>query len=137
MISHFKKEFEEKCTPCGHHWKHGDFNRPSGNHYKHGETLLKCKFNKPNELKIQNIISLNPIGANKTALFLCKLADKYGVTITGRVEPNIIGPSVTGDNNFISGLNSERLLKWYKYYGFEVEEIEGRQHVKRSPKNEN
>ena len=136
MISYFKKEFETNCTPCGHHWKHGEFVEFSGNHYKHGETLLRCKFVEPNELRIQNIISFNSLGANKTAVFLCKLADKHGVTITGRVEPNIVGPSVAGNNKFVSGLDCERLLKWYKYYGFETEEVNGEQHVKRSPKNE-
>lgn len=134
MILYFKKEFEENCTPCGHHWKHGEFIQPSGNHYKHGKTLLKCKFLENNELRIQNIISFNSLEANKTAAFLCNLADKHKVTITGKVESNVVGPSVTGENKFVSGLNTERLLKWYKYYGFEAEEINGEQHVKRSPK---
>lgn len=136
MILHFKKEFETKCTPCGHHWKHGDFIQPSGCHYKHGETLLKCKFIEPDGLRVQNIISFNSLEANKTVVFLCKLADEHNITITGNAKPNIVGPSITGQKNFASGLSSERLLKWYKYYGFKVEEINGVTHVKRSPKNE-
>ena len=131
MISSFREEFEKNCTPCGHHWTHGDF---SGYHYKHGTTLLKCKFIEPDELRVQNIISCDGINANKTALFICNLADKYGIVITGRAQPNIVGPSIVGDNKFYSGLELKRLLKWYKYYGFESQEIDGIYHVKRSPK---
>lgn len=133
MISSFKEEFEKNCTPCARHWTHGDF---SGSHYKHGTTLLKCKFIEPNEFRVQNIISFDAIGANRTVVVVCKLADKHGIVITGRAQPNLVGPSITGDDGFYSGLNLERLLKWYKYYGFECEEINGIYHVKRSPKNE-
>lgn len=133
MIHGFKKEFELNCTPCGHHWTHGDF---SGSHYKHGTTLLKCKFIEPNEMRVQNIISFDAIGANRTVVFLCGLADKYGIVISGRAQPNVVGPSILGKEEYHSGLDLERLLKWYKYYGFECEEIDGTYHVKRSPKNE-
>jgi len=133
MISSFREEFEKNCTPCGHHWTHGDF---SGSHFKHGTTLLKCKFIEPDELRVQNIISFDGIGANKTVVFICGLADKHGVVITGRAVPNLVGPSITGNDNFCSGLQLERLLKWYKYYRFECKELDGIFHVKRSPKNE-
>jgi len=136
MILSFKEEFEKNCTPCGHHWTHGDFVELSGSHFKHFSTLLKCKFIDPNEFRVQNIISFDAIGANRTTYFLCNLADKYGVVITGRAQPNLVGPSITGSDNFYSGLELERLLKWYKYYGFECKEIDSIFHVKRSPKNE-
>jgi len=95
---------------------------------------LKCKFIEPDELRVQNIISFDGIGANRTAIFICSLADKHGVVITGRAHPNIVGPSIVGDDKFYSGLELKRLLKWYKYYGFESQEIDGIYHVKRSPK---
>ena len=133
MISCFREEFEKNCTPCGHHWTHGDF---SGSHFKHGTTLLKCKFIEPDELRVQNIISFDGIGANKTIVFICNLADKYGIVITGMAQPNIVGPSVTGNSEFKFGLSLERLLKWYKYYGFESEKKDGNFQVIRRPKDE-
>lgn len=136
MISSFREEFEKNCTPCGYHWTHGNFVELSGSHFKHFSTLLKCKFIEPNEFRVQNIISFDAIGANRTISFICSLADKYGIVITGKANPNLIGPSITGTDKFYSGLNLKRLLKWYKYYGFESEEIDGVFHVKRSPKNE-
>lgn len=136
MIVSFREEFEKNCTPCGHHWTHGDFVEPTGNHYKHGSTMLKCKFIEPNELRVQNIISFDAIGANRTCVFLCNLADKHGITITGRAQPNLVGPSVTGNSEFKSGLSLERLLRWYKYYGFESEEKDGNFQVIRRPKDE-
>lgn len=136
MILCFKKDFEKNCTPCGHHWTHGDFIELSGSHFKHFSTLLKCKFIEPNEFRVQNIISFDSIGSNRTVSFLCNLADKHGVFITGIAQPNLIGPSVTGCDSFYYGLNLERLLKWYKYYGFDFEKIDGIIHVRRRPKNE-
>lgn len=127
------EEFERNCAPCGHHWTHGEF---SGYHYKHGTTLLKCRFIEPDEFRVQNIISFDGIGANRTLVFLCSLADGHGIVITGKAQPNVVGPSVIGDGKFYSGLDLERLLKWYKYYGFECEEKDGIYHVKRRPKNE-
>lgn len=136
MISTFKEEFEKNCTPCGHHWTHGDFVELTGNHYKHRSTLLKCKFIEPNEFRVQNIISFDGIEANISVNFICGLADKHSVVITGKAIPNLVGPSITKNDEFYSGLNMERLLKWYKYYGFEFEEIDGVIHVKRRFKNE-
>lgn len=133
MIDSFRYEFEKNCTPCGHHWKHGD---NSGNHFKHGETLLKVRFIEPCEFRVQNIISFDGVGANRTVVFLCKLADKYGITITGRVQPNLVGPSITGKDVFHRGMSLDKLLRWYSYYGFESEEREGVIQVKRGPKNE-
>jgi len=93
---------------------------PCGKYLKHGETLLMCKLKENNILKVREIVSLNPFEANKTAKFLCSLADKHEITITGTASPFLIGPSVTKNNSFLKGLSLEKLLKWYKYYGFEA-----------------
>ena len=107
---------------------------PCGNHLKHGETILKCKMIDENTFKIIKMISFNPFEANKTCKFLVNLADKHKITITALVQPTIVGPSVTNNNNFFLGMSQERLLKWYKIYGCEVFEVDGKYHVKRSPK---
>lgn len=88
-------------------------------------------------LRVAKIISFNPFEANKTGKFFCTLADKYGITIEGIAQPTMVGPSVTKNNTFYVGMNLDRLLKWYQKYGFEIEEIDGKYHIKRSPKNEN
>jgi hypothetical protein len=49
---------------------------PCGKYLKHGEVLLKLKKKEENILKIREIISFNPIQANKTLIFLANLADK-------------------------------------------------------------
>lgn len=136
MIDSFKQEFIQNCTAFGRHWKEGDQVCLTGNHYKHGKTLIKCVFNEPDEFKVQNIISFDPYSANKTVVFLCKLADKHQVYISGKLMPNLVGPSISGKSSFISGLNAEKLLKWYEYYGFEMHETENGKYVKRSPKHE-
>lgn len=87
-------------------------------------------------LRVQKIISLNPANANATGIWICGLADKYGVTITGIAQPTIVGPSVLGENSYYEGLGLDRLLKWYAHYGFEAVEIDGQIHVTRRPKNE-
>lgn len=92
---------------------------PCKRYLKHGETLIMCKQKDENILKVIEVISLNPYDANRTAKFLCKLADKYEITITGEANPFIIGPSITKNDTFVTGMPIEKLLKWYKYYGFE------------------
>ena len=56
---------------------------PCGRYLKHGETLIMCKQKGENILKVKEVISINPFDANRTAKFLCKLADKHGTTIIG------------------------------------------------------
>lgn len=87
-------------------------------------------------LRVAKIISFNPFQANKTGKFICQLADKYGITIEGIAQPTMVGPSITKNDNFYVGMSLDRLLMWYKKYGFEVQEINNQHHVKRSPKNE-
>lgn len=88
------------------------------NYRKHEETLLSYHVKQPDTIHIKEIISFNSLSANKTAKFICKLADKYGIIITGRAKPFLVGPSTTQKNAFFQGMNFDRLLKWYKHYGF-------------------
>lgn len=87
-----------------------------------------------NTFKLIKIISFNPFEANRTCRFLCNLADRHKVTMFGIAYPTLVGPSVIKDNKFFLGMNQEKLLKWYKKFGCEVTEINGKYHVKRSPK---
>lgn len=88
--------------------------------------------------RVQNFIAIeNPYGANKTLKFVCNLADKHGITITGMAQPAMVGPSVTQKNNFFVGLDKKRLVKLYEKYGFESQESNGKITVIRRPKNEN
>lgn len=119
--SSFWEELVENTSPCGHH-------------LKHGETLLRCKMVDENNFKLIKIISFNPFQANKTCKYLCKLADKYKITIIGIVQPTLVGPSVTKSDKFFLGMNQEKLIKWYKTFDCEITEIDGKYHVKRSPK---
>lgn len=121
FASSFWEELNKNTSPCG-------------NHLKHGETLLKGKMIDENTFKLIKIISFNPFEANKTCKYLCNLADKYKITITGIVQPTIVGPSVTKNDKFFLGMNQEKLIKWYKTFGCEITEIDGKYHVKRSPK---
>ena len=117
----FWQELEENTSPCG-------------NHLKHGETLLKCKMIDEKTLRVAKMISFNPFEANMTAKFICDLADKYCITIEGIAQPTMVGPSVTKNDTFYVGTNIDRLLKWYQKYGFEIQEINSKHHIKRSPK---
>lgn len=121
--SSFWKEFIEGTTPCGRH-------------RKHGETRMLCRMLDDKTLRVQKIISLNPFNANATASWLCGLADKYGVTMTGTAQPTIVGPSVLGEDKYYVGLSLDRLVKWYAHFGFEAVEIDGQFQVTRRPKNE-
>lgn len=121
FASSFWEELVENTSPCGHH-------------LKHGETLLKCKMIDENTFKLIKIISFNPFEANRTCKFLAKLADKHKITMVGIAYPTLVGPSVIKTNKFFLGMSQEKLLKWYKAYGCEVTEIDGKYHVKRSPK---
>lgn len=109
---------------------------PCGRHRKHGETRLLCRMTDDKTLRVQKIISVNPLSANATVSWLCDLADKHSVTISGVAQPTMIGPTLLGEKTYKLGMSIERLLRWYKYYGFECEEFEGKFHVTRRPKNE-
>ena len=123
MTDDFLKELENNTSPQGHHRKYGD-------------VLIRCKKVSDDEVKVIKFISFSPVCAIAFGQFFCKLADKHGVTITGEAQPTLVGPSVTGDGTFFTGMNLERLLRFYAIYGFESEEIEGRHFIKRRPKNE-
>lgn len=124
MFETFWSELLENTSPCG-------------KYLKHGETLLRCKQKGENILKVREVISLNPFDANKTAKFLCNLADKYKITIIGIANPFVIGPAITKNDTFAEGMKLEKLLKWYKYYGFESKlEEDGKYTVIRRAKNE-
>ena len=90
----------------------------SDGYRKHGETLLKYSVIQPNTLHLNEYISLNPIQGNRTGRWLCKLADKYGVRMTGKPEPFWVGPSIIKKEVFFRGMQLERMLKWYEHYGF-------------------
>ena len=85
-------------------------------------------------LRVAKIISFNPFEANNTVKFICDLADKYCITIEGIAQPAMVGPSVTKNDTFYVGMNIDRLLKWYQKYGFEIQDINSKYHIKRSPK---
>jgi hypothetical protein len=121
ITNSFWEELNKNTSPCGHH-------------LKHGETLLRCKMVNGSTFKLIKIISFNPFDANRTCKFLCSLADKHKITILGIAYPTLVGPSVTKTDKFFLGMNQEKLLKWYKKFGCEIIEIDGKHHVKRSPK---
>jgi hypothetical protein len=89
---------------------------------KHKETLFMYSIIEPDTINFDEYITLNPVSANRTAKFICDLADKYGVRMTGEAKPFWVGPSVTQRGAFFRGMKFERLLRWYKYYGFVVTE---------------
>lgn len=89
---------------------------------KHEETLLKYSIVNSNTINLSEYISLNPLSSNKTGRFLCKLADKHGIIITGKAEPFWVGPSKIKLNVFFRGMPMKRLLKWYEHYGFIIKE---------------
>ena len=123
MTDDFLKELEDNTSPQGHHRRYGD-------------VLIRCKKVSDNEVKAIKLISFNPSCAIAFGRFFCKLADKHAVTITGEAQPTLVGPSVTGDGTFFTGMNRERLLRFYAAFGFESQEIDGRHFIKRRPKNE-
>lgn len=123
MIDDFVKELEDKAPRCGRHWKHG-------------ETLFKFKVNGPTEVRFQNLISFDPHGLLSFFRFIFPLADKHGVTITGKAQPTTVGPSVTKNACFFVGMEQERLLRLYQKFDFEVHEEQGFYQVIRRPKNE-
>jgi len=111
---------------------------PCGKYLKHGEVLLRLKKKEENILKVREIISFDAMQANKTTIFLTNLADKYRITIIGEPKSFVIGPSVTKDQTFKSGMNTEKIIKWYKYYGGELQiDKDGKQIMIRSPKHGN
>jgi hypothetical protein len=107
MMDLFVNEIESQTTPCD-------------NYRKHGETLFKYSIAQPNTIRLIEYIAFNPRGANKTGQFLCQLADKYNITMIGKAEPFWVGPSATKKEAFFKGMNLQRLLKWYEYYGFKI-----------------
>lgn len=124
MLDLFVKEFEEATAPCDRF-------------RKHGESLVKFKKIEPDIFRVQNLIAIkNPHAAIKTIKFLCNLADKHQVTITGMAQPALVGPSITNQNKFFVGLDKERLVKLYEKYGFESSEVDGKITVTRRPRNE-
>lgn len=111
---------------------------PCGKYLKHGEVLLRLKQKEENVLKIREIISFDAAQSNKTLIFVLKLADKYNITIIGEPKSFIVGPSVTKDQTFRSGMTTEKIIKWYKYHGGELEtDKDGKQIMIRRPKNGN
>lgn len=104
------------------------------NFRKYEDVLVKYRIIEPNIFRIQNLISLNPNDFLLFGRMLCKLADKHNVVITGKAQPNFVGPSITKNNTFFIGLNQDRLLKLYQKFGFEVTEETTGYQVKRSPK---
>lgn len=116
MFDTFFFELIENCSPCG-------------NYLQYGETLLLIKKKDDNTVKVKELISRNIFSANKFCKFFCKLADKHEMTIVGIAKPFLIGPSVTKNNTFAEGMNLERLLKWYKIYGFDCYIEDEKYHV--------
>lgn len=92
---------------------------PYKKYRKHEETLLKYSIVQPDTINFKKYIALNPVSANKTGRFLCNLADKYKIKLTGEVKPFWVGPPIT---KFFKGMQLEKLLKWYEHYGFTVKE---------------
>jgi hypothetical protein len=114
------------------------YTSPYGKYLKYGEVLLRLKKKEENILKIREIISFDPIQANKTLIFLANLADKYDITIIGEPKSFVVGPSITKDQTFKSGMETEKIIKWYKYYGGELEtDKDGKQIIIRRPKHGN
>ena len=107
MIDLFIHDLESQTISCD-------------NYRKHGETLFKYKVIQPNTIHLIEYIAFKPRDANKTGQFLCQLADKYNVIMTGKAEPFWVGPSATKREAFFKGMNLPRLLKWYEYYGFKI-----------------
>jgi len=111
---------------------------PCGKYVKHGEVLLRLKQKEENVFKIREIISFDPVQANKTVMFILKLADKYNITLIGEPKSFIVGPSITKDQTFKSGMDTEKIIRWYKYYGGELQtDKDGKQIMIRRPKNGN
>jgi hypothetical protein len=95
---------------------------PHKNYRKHGETMLKYSIIQPDTIYFDEYIALNPLGANRTAKILCRLADKHKIKMTAIVEPFWVGPSIIQKELFFRGMRLERLLDWYRYYGFTITE---------------
>ncbi len=111
---------------------------PCGKYLKHGEVLLRLKQKEENVLKVREIISFDAAQSNKTLIFITNLADKYNITIIGEPKSFVAGPSVTKDQTFRSGMTTEKIIKWYKYHGGELEtDKDGKQIMIRRPKNGN
>jgi hypothetical protein len=119
----FWNEFEKNTSSC-----------ENGKHRKYGEVILRCKMLEPKVLKIAKIISFNPRETIKTCKFICNLCDQYDIKIIAHAVPCIVGPSITKDNTFFIGLDQERLLRFYRYWGFETQESEGNFIIIREPK---
>lgn len=109
MINLFLNELESKTVPFK-------------NYKNHNGTLFKYSIIQPNVIYFEEYISLDPLNANLSAKFICNLADKYKITITGKVNPFFVGPTLTNSNMFFKGMHLKRLMKWYKHYGFVVNE---------------
>ena len=121
MINGFLSELEANTAPYGRHRKYGDL-------------LVKFRIIEPNIFRVQNLISFNSNDFVSFGKMLCRIADKHGITISGRAMPTLVGPSVTKDKNFFMGLNQERLLQLYKKFGFEVTIEDSKYQVIRSPR---
>jgi len=121
MINGFLSELEANTAPYGRHRKYGDL-------------LVKFRIIEPDIFRVQNLISFNPISCISFIRMVCRLADKYSITISGMAMPTLVGPSVTKDKNFFMGLNQERLLQLYKKFGFEVTIEDSKHQVIRSPR---
>ena len=121
MILDFLSDFNEETSPYGRH-------------RKYGETLVKYRIIEPDTFRVQNIISFDPCSFNAFGKMLCRLADKHGITISGKATPTMVGPSITKTNKIYLGLDQNRLLKLYKKFGFDIQEDSNGYQVVRSPR---
>lgn len=109
---------------------------PEGKYLKYGEVFLRLVQKENNTIKVKQIISFNANETNKTVVFILRLADKHGITLIGEPKSFIVGPSVTKDQTFKTGMDTEKIIKWYKYYGGEIQtDKDGKQIMIRRPKN--
>ena len=120
-MNSFLSEFEASTTPYGRHRKYGGL-------------LIKFRIIEPDILRVQNLISFDSASCISFIRMVCRLADKHGVTISGKAMPTLVGPSVTKDNTFFFGLDQERLVKLYQKFKFEVIKEKNFYQVMRSPK---
>lgn len=103
------------------------------NYRKYGEVLIKFRVIEPDQIRVQSLICFNPCNFVSFGKMLCSLADKYGITITGRATPTLVSAALTKNDKFFIGLDETRLIKLYKKFGFEIIESESGCQVKRRP----
>ena len=107
---------------------------PHGRYRKFGDVLIKFKIIEPNIFRVQSIISFNPNEFYSFTKMLFRVADKHKIVISGKAQPNLVGPSLTNSNTFYIGMSQERLLRLYQKFGFDVVENQAGYEVIRSPR---